>query len=200
MLHATRWKCRMQKFAICTSMHNFVKLCLYNQGMYRQSEKNLLNGNISSTSPHNMVNFSPLTAEIGWWVLGTRANFNGFRILASLQHQCRSMEINQTLHDDVWPSPGLLHYIYIFGGSCPITEFCQVQNLLCIEVLHSPILAVLLHSTRAVVVSQSLRRGSRNGIMELSLLVIFMGATYILRVAIMLGIGPHSSLVTVFTA
>jgi len=52
--------------------------------MYRQSEKNLLNSNISSTCPHNMVNFGPLTAEIGWWVWGTPANFNGFRVLATL--------------------------------------------------------------------------------------------------------------------
>ena len=29
--------------------------------------------------------------------------------------------------------------IHIFGGSCPITEFCQVQNSLCVQVLHSPI-------------------------------------------------------------
>jgi len=28
--------------------------------------KNLLNSNISSTCPHNMVNIGPLTAEIGW--------------------------------------------------------------------------------------------------------------------------------------
>jgi len=35
---------------------------------YRQSEKNWLNSNMSSTCPHNMVNFSPLTAEIGWRV------------------------------------------------------------------------------------------------------------------------------------
>jgi len=28
--------------------------------MYRQSEKNLLSSNISSTCPHNMVNFGPL--------------------------------------------------------------------------------------------------------------------------------------------
>jgi len=34
------------------------------KGMYRQSEKNLLNSNISSTCPHNMLNFHPLTAEI----------------------------------------------------------------------------------------------------------------------------------------
>jgi len=34
--------------------------------MYRQSEKNWLNSNIFPTCPHNMVNFGPLAAEIGW--------------------------------------------------------------------------------------------------------------------------------------
>ena len=33
-----------------------------------QSEKNLLNSNISSTCSHNMVNFGPLTAEMCWRV------------------------------------------------------------------------------------------------------------------------------------
>ena len=33
--------------------------------MYRQSEKNLLSSNTSSTCPDNMVNFGLLTAEIG---------------------------------------------------------------------------------------------------------------------------------------
>jgi len=74
-----------------------------------------------------MMNFGPLVAEIGLAVWGTPANFNGFRILAALLQRRRSTEANQTLHD-VWPSPGLVHYIYIFGGSCPVTEFCQVQN------------------------------------------------------------------------
>jgi len=45
--------------------------------MYRQSEKNLLNIDTSSTCPHNMLNFSLLTAEICWRVWGTHANFNG---------------------------------------------------------------------------------------------------------------------------
>jgi len=49
-------------------------------------KKNLLNSNISSTCPHNMVNIGPLTAEIGWRVWGTPANFNGFCILAALLH------------------------------------------------------------------------------------------------------------------
>ena len=35
---------------------------------------------------HNMVNFGPLTAEIGSGVWGTPANFNWFRVLAVLLH------------------------------------------------------------------------------------------------------------------
>jgi len=46
--------------------------------MYRQSEKNLLSSNTSSTRPDNMVNFGPLTAEIGLGVWGTSANSTGF--------------------------------------------------------------------------------------------------------------------------
>jgi len=63
------------------------------------NRKNLLNSNISSTSPHNIVNFGPLTTEIGWRVSGTRANFNEFCVFASFLHRRRSTEVNQTLHD-----------------------------------------------------------------------------------------------------
>jgi len=76
-----------------------------------------------------MVNFGPLAAEIGLLLVwGTPANFNGFRVLALLVQRCRSTEANQTLHD-VWPSPGLVHSIYIFGGSCPATKFfrCKIH-------------------------------------------------------------------------
>jgi len=69
-----------------------------------------------------------LAAEIVSLVWGTPATFNGFRILALLlQRRCWT-EANQTLHD-VWPSPGLEHYIYIFGGYCPIMEFfrCKIH-------------------------------------------------------------------------
>jgi len=126
--------------------------------MYQQSEKNLLNSNMSSTCPHHTANIDPLTTEIGWWVWGTPANFNGFRVLASLLHRCRSVEASHTLHD-VWPSPGLVHYLYIFGHSCPLMEFCRVQPSLCIQVLRYPVLAVLLHGTRAVGVRQTLQHG-----------------------------------------
>ena len=98
--------------------------------------------------------FGPI---IGLGVWGTPANFNGFRMLASLLHQRRLTEVKQTLHD-VWPSPGLVHYIYIFAGSCPLAECYQVQNSLCVEVLGSAVLASLLHSTQVVGVNQTLRR------------------------------------------
>ena len=51
--------------------------------------------------------------------------------------------------------------VYIFGGSCPLTEFSQMQNSPCFQVLRSPILAALLHGTRAVGVSQTLRHSTR---------------------------------------
>jgi len=90
-------------------------------------KKKLLKGNSSATCSHNMANFGPLTAEIGSEVWVTPANFNGFRVLASLLQGRRSPDANQTLHD-VWPSSRMLHYIYIFGGSCPITEFLPVAK------------------------------------------------------------------------
>jgi len=61
-----------------------------------------------------------------------------------------------------------------------------VQNSLCVKVLCSPILAALLHATRAVGITQTLWCGTRNGITELLLLVICnRGATYIPRAAIL---------------
>jgi len=65
--------------------------------MNRQSEKNLLSSNISSTSPHNMVNFGPLAAEIAWRVWGTPANFNGFSVLAALMNGIPALGVSQTL-------------------------------------------------------------------------------------------------------
>jgi len=34
-----------------------------------------------------------------------------------------------------------VHYLYSFWRSCPLTEFCQAQNSLCVQVLRYPILA-----------------------------------------------------------
>jgi len=65
--------------------------------MYRQSEKNLLNSNTSSTCVDNMANFGLLTADICWRVWGTSVNFNGFRVLAALLHGTLVVGVNQTL-------------------------------------------------------------------------------------------------------
>jgi len=78
----------------CTTLSG---LYLRNYGTYRQSEKSLLNSNISPTRSYNMVNFGPLTAEICWRVWGTPANFNGFRILAALLHGILVVDVSQTL-------------------------------------------------------------------------------------------------------
>jgi len=83
-----------QKVAIWAPSHNFVGLYLRKEGRYRQSEKN---SNTSSTCPRNMVNFSPLAAEIGSGVWGTPANFNGFHVLAALLHGTVAVGVTQTL-------------------------------------------------------------------------------------------------------
>jgi len=59
----------------------------------------------------HMVNFDPLTTEIGWrvWFGAPQQISTDFRMLTSLLQRRRSTEVNQTLHDD-WPSPGLVHY------------------------------------------------------------------------------------------
>ena len=59
--------------------------------------KKLLNINVSPTRPDNMVNFEPLTAESGWGVWGTSANFNAFRVLATLLHGTLVVGVTQTL-------------------------------------------------------------------------------------------------------
>jgi len=99
----------------------------------------LFSSNISSTCAYYMVNFGPRLAEMVSLVWGTPANFNRFRALASLLQQRRSTEAKQTLQD-VWPSPGRLHYKLIpFWRLCPVTEFCQVLIHFASSSLHSPI-------------------------------------------------------------
>jgi len=44
-----------------------------------------------------MVNFGPLAAEIISLVLGTPANFKGFRVLAALLHGTPAVGVSQTL-------------------------------------------------------------------------------------------------------
>jgi len=59
--------------------------------------KKLLNSNISSTRPHNMVNFGVLAADIVSLVWGTPGNFNGFRVMAAFLHGTPVLGVSQTL-------------------------------------------------------------------------------------------------------
>ena len=173
-MHAARWNTG-HKIAKNRHLGTIAQLCRAMSSQLRHvstlGKKLVKQQYLPHTCPHNMVDFGPLAAEIDPVVWGISANFNWFRVLALLLQRRRS-----TVHD-VWPSPGLVHYIYIFGGSCSVTEFCQVQNSLCVQVLRSPILAALLHGTRAVDLSY----------VEQRVPPIFG------RAAITLGIGPQSS-------
>jgi len=141
--------------------------------------KHLLNSIVSSTRSCNMVHFGPLTAEISWRLWGTPANFNGFRVLALLLHRHRSADVNQTLYD-VWTSAGIVHYtglhflaFLLCNGTLPGAKFTLRPRL----AFSYRLLAALLHGTRTVGVSQTLWRSTRNGVTELSLLVV--GHAYI---------------------
>jgi len=64
--------------------------------MYQQSEK-YVKHHMSSTYPHNMVNFGPLAAEIDPVVWGAHANFNNFSVLAALLRGSQVASVSQTL-------------------------------------------------------------------------------------------------------
>ena len=87
-----------KKVAKNSNLSTIAQICrALSSQLYRQSKKNLLSSNMSSTCPHNMVNFGPLTAEIGLVVWGTPANLNGFLVLAALMHGTVVVGVSQTL-------------------------------------------------------------------------------------------------------
>jgi len=181
------------KIAICAPLHN----CRAISSQLRH----VLTIGKKPVKWQYLLHMSSWYAELwpinGWDLLVSLrhpADLTGFaswlHYCTDVAHRRRSMDVNQTLHD-VWLSPALVYYLYIFGGSCPLTQFSQLQTSLCIQVFQSPILAALsvLHGTRAVGVSQSLWRGTRIGSMELSQ----MAAPIFGRAAITLSIDPHCS-------
>jgi len=109
-------------------------------------KKNLLSSNISFTCSHNMVNFSPLAAEIGPVVWGTPANFNGFCVLAALLHGTPVLGISQTLrcwtegatylwqggHHVGRPHSSMYLWKYVYNQKCQVRgNEAVVSRLLC---------------------------------------------------------------------
>jgi len=118
-------------------------------------KKNLLNGNISFICRHNMLNFGPLMAKINWRVWDTQQISTGFT------HWLRyCTDIAQLTSTKLCTMLGRLlcwYAIFTFSEAlAPLTEFCQLQNSLCVQILRSPILSALLHGTRALGVRQTL--------------------------------------------
>jgi len=165
VLHAARCKYRTQKnrqkFAICTPSHN----CRAVSSQLRHVSTIRKKSCETAISPHMSSQYGELLPASSW---------DSF---VSLGHPCK------------WKPTKLCtmfgrllgwYTIHIFGGSCPVTEFCQVQNSLCVQALRSPALAALRHGTRVVVISQTLQHWADS-------------ATYIWQGAITLGTDPHSN-------
>jgi len=107
------------------------------------NRKNLLNSNIFPACPHNMANFGPLAAEIGRLIWGTPKNLMGSHlgfVTAAISLSGSQPKFARCL---AISCAGAL-YIH-FWGLLPHDGILPVQNLLCIQVLRSPILAALLH-------------------------------------------------------
>ena len=160
-------------------LHTIARLCRAVSSQLRHVstiwKKNLLNGNISSTCPRNMVNIGALAAEIDR-EFGHHCKFQpisrlGFDRYCSDVAQRKSTKLCTTFAVS-WAGTGTL---------APWRNFAECKTHFASKVLRSPILAALMHGTPAAKLC-----GVVQG-MELSQRAppIFDWA------AITLGVGPH---------
>jgi len=102
------------------------KVDIYRTILLHMVWKNMLSSNTSSTCPRNMVNFGPLTAEIGSGVWGPLQISMGFAIScpgsvtdtarhSSSGHQPNFAALNRGrhLHSTEWPSHWALAHILV---------------------------------------------------------------------------------------
>jgi len=127
---------------LCTIAQCCRIVCLQLRHVSTIRKKNLLNSNISSTCPHNTVNFRPLTAEIDWRVFGAPQQIStvsclGF-VTAPKSLNGRQPNSVQCLAVS-WAGTLYIH----FWGLLPLTEFSPVQNSLYVHVLCSSTLTAL---------------------------------------------------------
>jgi len=156
VLHVGRWKCRTQKIAKNSpSVHHLKTLMGYifaNKAHIDNRKKNL-NSNISSTCPHNMVNFGPLAAEICWRVWGTPSKFQQVSHLGSViawpsssRHQPNFAALNtgRHLYSAGWPSRwALAHILVMFFFTVQISVqiyvHCITQHTTVLQPLYGKI-------------------------------------------------------------
>jgi len=134
--------------------------------MYRQSEKKLLNSNISPTS-----SFQP---TIGWDWFVSLGDPSKFQRVSCLGFATAATSVNGGRRDFArcLASPGLVHYIHFWGALAPNRILPGAKFT-----LHPSLAFFYIGSITAwhsaVSVCQTLSHGTKNGITELSLLVIF---------------------------
>ena len=157
------------------------------------NQKNLLSSNISSTCPHNIWRTSAhqrlrSVREFG----APRQISTGF---ASCLRYCS--DVAHRRPTKLCTMFGRLmgwYTIYTFSGAlAPDGILPGAIFTIYVQVLRSPVLAALLHGSPAAAVSQSLLRGTRNGITELSQ----RAPSIFGQAVITLGNDPHCSCSTV---
>ena len=137
-----------------------------------------------------MVNFGPLTAEIYLPVWAPQQISTGF---ASWQRYCTN--VAQLRPTKLWPSPWLIHYIYIFGAFCPKGNFARYKIHFAFKsciLLYWQRYCRALEQRASVKFAACYKEWNYAQRRNVSASPIFGWA------AITLGIGPHSSFFTLF--
>jgi len=151
--------------AECTGCKNYAKSqfghhrialvgCIFATNKYIDDRKNLLNSDTFFTCPHNVVNFGPLTADIGWQVWGTP---NKFQWVSRIGFVTVPTPLNGGHATKLFTmSVRLLGWYTVYalgGGLLPPNAILSNAKF----TLRASL--ALLHDTRAVGVSKALRRG-----------------------------------------
>jgi len=164
VLHAASWKCSTQKWRKKSpSAHHRTILsgCIFATKAYIDNRKNLLNSNMSSTCAHNMVNLSPLTAEIGSGVWGTQQISTGF---ASCFRYCSDVAHRRPTKLCTMSGRLLGWYtIHIFGGSCSLAPW---QNFALCKIHFTSKSCVLLYWQRYCTKLQQRARAKLCGMVQ----------------------------------
>jgi len=131
LLHAAHWKHRMQKRRQKSpSGHHPTTLPGYIfaiEAHINNRKKNLLSTDTSSTWPHNMANFDPLTAEIGWPVWALLQISTGF---ASWQRYCTA---SSSRHQPNFAALNRGRHLYL-AGQPSRWALAHISSLCCVLV------------------------------------------------------------------
>jgi len=124
VLHVARWNTERKNYAKNRRLRTFAQLCRAISSQLLaciDNQKKLVKqhySNISSTCSHNMVNFGPLTADIGSGVWCTTSKFQRVSLLASLiKANCKNNYNNRLLKScPILPRSSLIFYFLVFSG------------------------------------------------------------------------------------